>query len=85
MTRQPDGPSPLDMLEQAMWKKWSSGDLDGAVAIAKLAMPYRHPKHPSSTARRQVETDLQLVDDAELLERLVEARKRVLDEATAAE
>jgi len=81
MTKRRNEPTPLDVLEHAMWSKWTKGDLDGAVAIAKIAMPYRHPKCPGATPSRRVEADLQIVDDAELLERLAEARRRVIDQA----
>jgi hypothetical protein len=85
MTKRSNEPTPLDVLEHAMWSKWTSGDLDGAVAIARIAAPYRHPKCPSAASARRVETDLQLLDDEELLERLAEARRRVIDQKEPAE
>ena len=63
-----------------MWTKWAKGDTDGAVAIARIAMPYRHPRFQPTPARRRVDADLQIVGDEELLERLAEARRRVIDQ-----
>ncbi len=38
-------PTPLDILLQAMQRKWRAGDLDGAAALARAAAPYLHPRH----------------------------------------
>ncbi len=64
-----------------MWDKWADKDIDGAVKIASIVAPYRHPKCQAVADRRRSTNDLQLVDDAELIERLVEARRRVIDQA----
>ena len=85
MTNRSNEPTPLDVLEQAMWTKWANQDIDGAVAIARIAMPYRHPRCQIAPARRRVDADLQILADEELLERLVEARRRVLDQTEPAE
>lgn len=85
MTNRSDEPTPLDVLERAMWRKWASGDTDGAVAIARIAVPYRHPKCPSASPKRRIDADLQIVDDEELLERLAEARRRVIDQTEPAQ
>ena len=37
-------PSPLDVLVQTMLRKWDADDWDGAVALAKVAAPYIHPR-----------------------------------------
>ena len=54
--------TPLYILLSVMRKKWKADDLDGAVALAKVAAPYMHPKVP---AARPV-GDLSGVSDDEL-------------------
>jgi hypothetical protein len=80
----PGAPSPLEVLERAMWRKWAEGDWDGAVAIARIAIPYRHARLNGAPPDRVVADDLRLVDDDELQARLVEARERVSDQAEPA-
>jgi len=38
--------SPLFVLLHVMRERWAKGDVDGAVALAKLAAPYLHGKAP---------------------------------------
>ena len=53
-------PTPLDVLLRAMRQKWEEGDTAGAVALAKVAAPYLHPK--PAAARGAAEMS-QLPDD----------------------
>ena len=57
-----DGATPLHILLSVMRSKWAANDIDGAVALAKVAAPYMHPKVP---AARPV-SDLSGVSDAAL-------------------
>ncbi len=54
--------SPLHVMLTVMRRKWRDGDEDGAVALAKVAAPYVHPKVPA--ARPSV--DLAQVSDDDL-------------------
>lgn len=54
--------SPLHVLLTVMRRKWRDGDEDGAVALAKAAAPYVHPKVPSA----RPSMDLAQVSDDEL-------------------
>ncbi|MDT7952985.1 MAG: hypothetical protein RQ966_15885 [Acetobacteraceae bacterium] len=54
--------TPLYILLSVMRRKWKEDDVDGAVALAKVAAPYMHPKVP---AARPV-GDLSGVSDDEL-------------------
>jgi hypothetical protein len=40
--------SPLYVLLAVMRQRWGAGDLDGAVALARIAAPYLHGKAPVS-------------------------------------
>ena len=40
--------TPLQVLLRVMRQKWCDGDIDGAVALAKIAAPYLHPKVPAT-------------------------------------
>lgn len=60
--------SPLYVMLTVMRRKWRDGDEDGAVALAKVAAPYVHPKVPAA----RPPTDLAQVSDDELDERAVE-------------
>ena len=64
--------TPLYILLSVMRRKWLADDLDGAVALAKVAAPYMHPKVP---AARPI-FDLSEVSDEELdrIERDIRAR-----------
>jgi hypothetical protein len=64
--------TPLHILLTAMRRKWTADDVDGAVALAKVAAPYMHPKVP---AARPI-GDLSGVSDEELdrIERDIRAR-----------
>ena len=55
-------PTPLHVLLSVMRRKWREGDFDGAVALAKVAAPYLHPKVPA----RRPANDLAGVSDGEL-------------------
>ena len=55
-------PSPLQVLLQAMYRKWNEGDLDGAASLARVAAPYLHAR---LLATRPV-ADLRMMTDAEL-------------------
>ena len=54
-------PSPLDVLLSAMNRRWAEGDEDGAVALAKAAAPYVHPR-----AQARASAELSGMDDDEL-------------------
>ena len=41
-------PTPLHVLLLVMRRRWREGDLDGAVALAKLAAPYLQAKMPAA-------------------------------------
>ena len=40
--------SPLSVLLTVMRQRWAAGDLEGAVALAKVAAPYMHGKAPAA-------------------------------------
>lgn len=54
--------SPLHVMLTVMRRKWRDGDEDGAVALAKAAAPYVHPKVPAA----RPSTELAQVSDDEL-------------------
>ena len=54
-------PSPLDVLLSAMNRRWAEGDEEGAVALAKAAAPYVHPR-----AQARAAAELPEMDDDEL-------------------
>ena len=68
--------TPLSVLLRAMRAKWEQADIDGAVAIARIAAPFVHAQHRTSGSRASSDTELRIVSDAELSERLAKARKR---------
>lgn len=70
--------SPLAVLLQAMWAKWDTGDQDAAVKIARSAAPYVHAKRRDVAISALVDVDLHRLSDAEINDRLAEARKRVV-------
>jgi hypothetical protein len=55
-------PTPLHVLLLVMRQKWREGDVDGAVALAKIAAPYLHGKVPAARPA----ADLAGVSDDEL-------------------
>ncbi len=55
-------PTPLHVLLLVMRQRWREGDMDGAVALAKIAAPYLHPKVPAARPA----ADLAGVSDDEL-------------------
>ena len=63
-------PSPLDIMLTAMRRKWRDGDEDGAVALAKAAAPYIHPK----AAVAHLINDLAQVTDDDLDELFARGR-----------
>jgi|GEM_PF-2921401 hypothetical protein len=54
---------PLDVLLAVMRMRWQEGDFEGAVAIARLAAPYLHPKCGSKSTKSK---NLAELTDAEL-------------------
>ena len=58
----PTAPSPLAILLATMRGKFDAGDLDGAVAIARIAAPYLHARVPAATPA----TDFAAMPDADL-------------------
>ena len=64
--------TPLYILLSALRETWAAEDVDGAVAFAKVAAPYLHPKVPAARPT----SDLSGVSDAELnrIERDIRAR-----------
>lgn len=55
-------PTPLAIILATMHRKYADGDHDGAVALARIAAPYLHPKIPAAIPA----TDLAAMPDAEL-------------------
>jgi hypothetical protein len=55
-------PSPLLVMLTVMRRKWRDGDEEGAVALAKAAAPYVHPRAPAA----RTSPDLSQVSDDEL-------------------
>jgi len=55
-------PSPLLVMLTVMRRKWRDGDEEGAVALAKAAAPYVHPRAPVA----RPSPDLSQVSDDEL-------------------
>lgn len=53
--------TPLHVLLTAMTRRWDAGDEDGAIALAKAAAPYVHPR-----AQARATPDVQDMDDDEL-------------------
>ena len=56
---------PLDVLLAAMRRRLAEGDEAGAVALAKAAAPYVHPRAAARGAARGV-VGLERVEDADL-------------------
>ena len=46
--------TPLCILVTVMRRRWKAGDLDGAVALAKVAAPYLHGKPPPARLGRDI-------------------------------
>jgi hypothetical protein len=55
-------PTPLAIILATMHRKHAEGDLDGAVALARIAAPYVHPRVPSAAPP----SDLTTMQDADL-------------------
>jgi hypothetical protein len=69
--------TPLSVLLRVMHAKWKEGDWDGAVAIARTAAPYLHPRHGSARHQANADPEYRHLSDADLAERLAETRTRV--------
>ncbi|WP_158746066.1 hypothetical protein [Acidisphaera sp. L21] len=54
--------TPLAIILDTMRRRYAEGDLDGAVALARIAAPYLHPRIPAATPP----TDLAAMPDADL-------------------
>ena len=67
-------PTPLEVLLGVMNRRWAAGDEDAAVALAKAAAPYVHPR-----AQARAITDIAGMDDDEL--RAMDSRDGVADPA----
>ncbi len=70
--------SPLHVMLTAMRRKWRDGDEDGAVALAKVAAPYVHPK----AAAARPSNDLAQVSDDDLDEFVDRSRAETTDGCT---
>ena len=77
--------SPLAVLLRAMRAKWEQADIDGAVAIARVAAPFVHAQQRPGLARTGNDPELRLVSDAELSDRLAKARRRAKGQAQPAD
>ena len=55
-------PTPLDILLSEMRRKWDANDKEGAVALARLAAPYLHPRvqptKPAAEMSKLTDADL---------------------------
>ncbi len=58
----PPAHTPLSIILATMRQKYAAGDLDGAVALARIAAPYLHPRVSSTT----LPTELAAMSDADL-------------------
>ncbi len=67
--------SPLHVMLTVMRRKWRDGDEDGAVALAKVAAPYVHPKVPAA----RPSTELAQVSDDELDDFVARSRAGAAD------
>ena len=54
--------SPLSLILEIMRERYVAKDYDGAIALAKIAAPYLHPRVPSATPP----SDLATMPDADL-------------------
>ena len=54
--------SPLAIMLDSMRRKFAEGDLDGAVAVARIVAPYIHPRVPAAAPG----SDLAAMPDADL-------------------
>lgn len=58
----PPAPTPLAIILATMRRKYAAGDLDGAIALARIAAPYLHPRVPPAIPP----ADLAAMPDADL-------------------
>jgi hypothetical protein len=61
-TQQPSPTTPLAIILEAMRSKYAVNDIDGAVALARIAAPYLHPRVRTATPA----TELAAMPDADL-------------------
>ena len=54
--------SPLPLILQTMRQRYSSQDIDGALALARIAAPYLHPRIPAAAPYME----LAAIPDADL-------------------
>ncbi len=54
--------SPLNLILEIMRERYAAQDYDGAIALAKIAAPYLHPRVSSATSP----SDLATMPDADL-------------------
>lgn len=60
-------PSPLVILLETMRAKYADGDIDGAVALARIAAPYLHPRIPAAMPVADPSAEeLAMLSDADL-------------------
>ena len=60
-------PSPLAILLETMRARYADGDIDGAIALARIAAPYLHPHVPATApAADPTAEDLAAFSDADL-------------------
>jgi hypothetical protein len=66
--------TPLAILLASMHRKWTEGDEEGAVKIARLAAPYLHPRRAAITHSGRLSLEPDHLTDAELTEAFANAR-----------
>lgn len=59
----PARPTPVEVMEKAMWVHYDAGEWDQAAAIAKDCAPYRHPRLAAVTVRGDAEHPVRLVEE----------------------
>ena len=59
-----------------MRQKWSQGDVDDAVAMAKMLVPFVHPRRTVKAPPTGTPTELHRLTDEELTIRLAAAQRR---------
>ena len=68
---------PLEILLHAMRMYWRQGEVDKAIAIARAAAPYVHPRAGKGQDATHIELDIGHLSDAELARQLAAARARI--------
>ena len=74
MSQTDPSPTPLAILLASMHRKWTEGDEEGAVKIARLAAPYLHPRRAAITHSGSLSLEPDHLTDAELTAALTNAR-----------